>query len=65
MKFGFFKEGKLVDSCYADNIKLAVSSIDHDEVHEILDANQLTGGLLNANDLIVTDQHSLVSQYCD
>lgn len=49
MKFGFFKKGKLVDTCHAERKEFAKSAIEHDEVHEILDSDLLTGGTVDAN----------------
>jgi len=49
IKFGFFKNGKLVDTCHAEGKPHAKSSVEHDEVHEILDSDLLTSGTLDGN----------------
>jgi hypothetical protein len=52
MKFGFYKNGKLVDTCHAENSALAKSDIDYDEAHTILDADLLTAGTMDSGTLI-------------
>jgi hypothetical protein len=49
MKFGFFKKGKLVDTCHAESKTCAKSEVDYDEFHEILDSDLLTSGTLDGN----------------
>lgn len=49
MKFGFFLKGQLVDSCHAESKADAASVHEHDEVHEILDADKLSAVLLNSD----------------
>ena len=37
MRFGFFKNSRLVDSCHAESITEAKSTIEYDDVHQIID----------------------------
>lgn len=54
MKFGFFKNGKLVDSCHAENKEKAKSEFEHDEVHEIWDSSLLSAGTMDASEISVS-----------
>lgn len=54
MKFGFFKDGQLVDSCYAASKEAAISTVEHDEAHEIIDADLITSGNIDFSNITVS-----------
>lgn len=53
-KYGFFKNGKLVDSVYAESQESAVTNAQWDECFEIIDSNVLSGGTMDASILTAT-----------
>tara|TARA_Y100001936_G_C16055107_1_gene660439 strand:+ start:1508 stop:2014 length:507 start_codon:yes stop_codon:yes gene_type:complete len=50
-KYGFFKNGKLVDSCYADNLTSAKSDVEYEQCAPIVDASQITGSTINTESI--------------